>query len=64
MYGLTVEEGGSRTSVTAAGRLEWEEEEGGAKSLRLQGVVGDHQVSANVAVVADTIHIFARVSML
>lgn len=61
LYDLAVEGDGGHTSVTAAGQLEWESKEGGAKSLRLRGVIGDHQVSASVAVVADTIHIFTRV---
>ena len=59
-YHLSVEEG---EGVSAAGRLEWEGQEGGAgRSLRLRGTIGDRQVSADVAVVEETIHVFTRVS--
>ena len=61
VYGLSA--GDQGTPLSASGRLDWREgREGGAQSLRLQGVIGDHQVSADVAVVENTVHIFTRVS--
>ena len=47
----------------ASGNIRWEGLGAeGARSLKLRGSIGDHQVSADVATVNDTIHIFTRVS--
>lgn len=47
----------------ASGKMQWAGlDEDGPRSLRLQGTIGDHQVSADVATVGNVIHIFTKVS--
>lgn len=55
-YLLTLEDG---LTTRASGHLR---QEGGmeAPSLKLEGVLQDSQVSANVAVVGDVVHIFTK----
>lgn len=57
-YTLTVDGEDHR----ASGRIQGAgPDEGGPRSLRLQGAIGDHQVSADIATVGSMIHIFTKV---
>lgn len=60
-YTLAVD-GEDHTHIKASGNIQWEGlDKAGPQSLRLRGVIGDHQVLADVATVGGVIHIFARV---
>ncbi len=51
--------GEDHTHIEASGSIEWEGLD--KQSLRLRGAIGDHKVSAAMATVGGTIHIFTRV---
>jgi len=56
-YYLTTEDG-----ITSVARCSLRQEGGGASAvLKLEGVVQDSQVSANVAVIGNTFHLFTKV---
>ena len=54
-------EGDHTSFVPASGSIQWEGQGERTRSLRLRGMIADHQVTATVAVVGDHIHLFTRV---
>ena len=59
--GLVSDEGGESLHTRASGNIQLEEVVAGTTSLKLNGLLKDRRVSANIAVVEDQVHIFNKV---